>query len=147
MTSNLCDIYTDGSYCPERNLGGWAAHVRQSGQNKLLGGYVTYVTDNNAMEMIAVIKAMDYIESLFLKDTIIHLIVDSQYVIDTLLATPLTIPDTCQIIIRKVKAHSGPTKRSDNINYLVDRESRRHMRAARKIYDEATLDNPFREAP
>jgi len=69
-------IFTDGSYVPKHG-GGWAALICTDIETtEISGGEID--TTNNRMEMLAVISALEFLES----PQIIELYTDSRYVID-----------------------------------------------------------------
>lgn len=74
------NIYTDGSCNPTYKIGGWAAILVIDGQDVLLKGKELQTT-HNRMELLSVIKALDYIKD---KNLIQHKIIinsDSQYAV------------------------------------------------------------------
>ena len=76
-------IYTDGAYSSSRNQGGWAFVVVQNNEviYKEYDGLIN--TTNNRMEIMGVLKALDWIN----KNSIplpIKIYADSMYVIGTL---------------------------------------------------------------
>ena len=79
----MIEIYTDGAYSSSRNQGGWAFIVVQD--NKVI--YKEYNgllnTTNNRMEIMGMLKALEYIKSNELQLPI-KIYTDSMYVIGTL---------------------------------------------------------------
>lgn len=79
----MIEIYTDGAYSSSRNQGGWAFVVVKD--NKVI--YKEYNgllnTTNNRMEIMGMLKALEYIKSNELQLPI-KLYSDSMYVIGTL---------------------------------------------------------------
>lgn len=143
MINSLCvTVYTDGSYCPDRKVGGWAFWVKYEGRSEIISGHVPQVADCNRMEMIAVEKAIGHVHTMSLRYTTVVLVTDSQYVLDELLKKPLMLPETCRISMRKIKSHSGGTKRGDYVNRKVDIEARKQLNIARKLYDEQVRSKP-----
>ena len=71
-------VYTDGSCRCNTGKGGWGAVVIQEDQIQQLSGSESHTT-NNRMELLAAIKALDYISSKFdaKSDILVH--TDSQY--------------------------------------------------------------------
>lgn len=70
-------VYTDGSCFPAKRgaHGGWAAIILKDGEEIILTGGETPST-NNRMEMMAVLKALEYLED----GSNVFLYTDSQYV-------------------------------------------------------------------
>ena len=113
----MIEIYTDGAYSSSRNQGGWAFVVVKD--NKVI--YKEYNgllnTTNNRMEIMGMLKALEYIKSNELQLPI-KLYSDSMYVIGTLtlnwkmkkntdlweILLPLVNPD---IEYLHVKGHDG----------------------------------------
>lgn len=75
-------IYTDGAYSPSRNQGGWAYVVVENGEEIDRDLDAEMDTTNNRMEIMAVIKAVEFVNKYKLKDVII--VSDSMYVIGTI---------------------------------------------------------------
>lgn len=71
-------IYTDGSCKMSKNfIGGWASIIKYKEKEIVLSGSYRQTT-NNRMELIAVIKALEYIK----KPSNITIITDSLYVVN-----------------------------------------------------------------
>lgn len=79
----MIEIYTDGSYAASRNQGGWAFIVVQNNEviYKEYDGLLN--TTNNRMEIMGMLKALEYIKSNDLQLPI-KIYTDSMYVIGTL---------------------------------------------------------------
>jgi ribonuclease HI len=77
---NFAEIYTDGSCHTKACIGAWAAIVLVGTEKHLLNGLVTDTT-NNAMELTAVIKAIEYVNDHYTGINNIKIISDSQYVV------------------------------------------------------------------
>ena len=75
----MLEIYTDGACSPNPGLGGWAAIFVLDG--KVMDEIYGYVEDttNNRMELLAVIKALEWCG-----DTNVKMFSDSGYVVNTL---------------------------------------------------------------
>lgn len=74
----MITIYTDGAYSSTRNRGGWAfycpeLHIRVAGNKD--------ITTVNRMELMAVIKALEFISDSNVPDKEITIYSDSMYVI------------------------------------------------------------------
>jgi ribonuclease HI len=73
-------IYTDGSCHTQLLIGGWAA-ILFIGQEKVVLTGTETGTTHNRMELLAVIKAIEYVIANCNQPTPINIISDSQYVI------------------------------------------------------------------
>jgi ribonuclease HI len=78
--SHLAEIYTDGSCHTQAKIGAWVAIVLIGTEKQVLSGTVTETT-NNAMELTAVIKAIEYVNAAHAGINTLKIISDSQYVI------------------------------------------------------------------
>lgn len=76
----LAEIYTDGSCHTKVQIGAWVAIVLVGTEKHLLSGIVTDTT-NNAMELTAVIKAVEFVKAQYPGINHIKIISDSQYVV------------------------------------------------------------------
>ena len=72
-------IYTDGSYEKEKDIGGWSMVIADRQGLKLKSG-IKRGTTNNQMELVAVLKALEYAVRKHLTD--IEIITDSMYVLN-----------------------------------------------------------------
>jgi ribonuclease HI len=77
---SLMEIYTDGSCNTQACVGAWVAIVLVGTEKHLLSGIATSTT-NNAMELTAVIKAIEYVNNQYAGINRIKIISDSQYVV------------------------------------------------------------------
>jgi len=143
-------IYTDGSCHSELKLGAWAAVILDGkAVIQLLGEEAA--TTHNAMEIVGVLKAIDYILQHKMAFTKLEIITDSQYVVHILArkdklkqANFLTKKhqpirnvalvkqliqriETLPLTFIKTKAHQ---KKGDDINYnrVVDKAARAAVR-------------------
>lgn len=149
---SIINIYTDGSYNPNKNLGAWASILIVDQEINILSNVVSDST-HNRMELLAVIEALNFILSESIRFEIINVYSDSQYVVNLterrsllktrnyltnkgtpirnvdLIKSLLNILDFCPIKLHKVKAHQ---KRGDSINYnrQVDKLVRKLCREA-----------------
>ena len=73
-------IYTDGSCHTQHQIGGWAAILFINEKKIILSGTETNTT-HQRMELVAVIKAIEYIQKHDKSVKKIHIISDSQYII------------------------------------------------------------------
>lgn len=133
-------IYTDGSCHTQQLIGAWGAIIL-IGEKKVVLSAVETDTTHNRMELIGVIKAVNYLEEHHLTDSVIEVYSDSQYVVNLLTrkarlkqnnfltkkGTPIQNVDLVQKLIQqiesydirftKVKAHQ---KDGDAMNREID---------------------------
>jgi ribonuclease HI len=133
-------IYTDGSCNPQSEIGAWASIVFIDEKKITLTDVVKHTT-HQRMELLAVIKSIEYIQQNFADITSLKIISDSQYVIGLLrrkqkLRTTnfttkankelrntdlvklfLSLTDVLNIEFEKIKAHQ---KQTDVINYNIE---------------------------
>ncbi|AXY76827.1 hypothetical protein D3H65_23770 [Paraflavitalea soli] len=76
----VAEVYTDGSCHTQAHIGGWVAIVLIGTKKHLLSGIATGTT-NNAMELTAVIQAIEYINNRHTGINNIRIVSDSQYVV------------------------------------------------------------------
>ena len=145
-------IFTDGSCHTQLKIGGWAAVILLEKEIFKISGQEKYTT-HNAMEILAVLKGIDFLEKKKILFSKIEVISDSQYVVRILerkeklkLANFLTKKnapirnkelvkkliekiETLPLVFTKVKAHQ---KKSESINYnrVVDKLARAEVRKA-----------------
>ncbi len=151
MERTEIEIYTDGSCHTQLLYGAWAALIFTNGKKKILKGTATNTT-HNRMELMAVIKAIELVDSLGFKNELLTIYSDSQYVINlrgrkeklesknfiSNKGTPIQNSDLVQTLLAqisnhtinfvKVKAHLKPDG-SDNFNREVDKIVRNLVRA------------------
>ena len=145
-------IYTDGSCHTQQRIGGWAAIILGEEKNIELKGFVKDTT-HNAMEILAVLKALDFLEKNASATTYtkIEIVSDSQYVVRILerkeklkannFLTKKNNPirnvelvkklinriETLPLIFTKIKAHQKATNKI-NYNRVVDKLAREQVR-------------------
>lgn len=78
--SSVAEIYTDGSCHTQAQVGAWVAIVLLGTEKHLVSG-TALGTTNNAMELTAVIKAIEYVNDQYAGINTIKIISDSQYVV------------------------------------------------------------------
>ena len=153
MAEQLAEIYTDGSCHTQNWVGAWVAIVLTGTEKKILSAAVP-ATTHNRMELLAVIKGIEYIRNHYPAITGIKLFSDSQYVIrlrdreeklasmDFLTRRGSTIQNadlvkellalfsTLPVELIKVKAHQ---KKTGTVNYNIeaDKLSRKIIREAK----------------
>lgn len=74
-------IYTDGSCHTQKRTGAWVAIVLYDRQEIILQGTETNTT-HNRMELLAVIKGIEYVDNILSGDYLLQIFTDSQYVIN-----------------------------------------------------------------
>ena len=79
----MIKVYTDGSCHTQLLLGAWAAILFINNEKIILKGNEENTT-HNRMELVAVIKAVEYINHLNLQNSKIEIYSDSQYVVNLL---------------------------------------------------------------
>jgi len=150
-TKNIITIYTDGSCHTQNKIGGWATILLINEEEIMLSGHVPKTT-HNRMELLAVIKAIEYIENHKLGYQTIIVKSDSQYVVrikerkeklkaaefvtkkgndiknKDLIVQLIHYIETLNLEFVKVKAHQ---KKTDIRNYNIDVD-----KASRKIVRE-----------
>lgn len=150
--NNKTEIYTDGSCHTQFKVGAWAAIILIGNHKHTISGIATGTT-NNAMELTAVIRAIEYVKEHHPGISSIQVIADSQYVIgltarrEKLIALSFTskkgkeLPNAVllkqflpytqsgNIEFIKVKAHQ---KVNELINYNIEAD-----KLARKLVREA----------
>jgi ribonuclease HI len=72
-------VYTDGSCNPFHHAGGWAAILLIGNEKVILKG-TNVETSHHRMELVAVLKALEYIKDRGLQSNEITIYTDSQYV-------------------------------------------------------------------
>jgi ribonuclease HI len=151
MPTPHISIYTDGSYNPSTNRGGWAAIIFREEEKKILQGQASNTT-HQRMELTAAIQALHYLEANNLVSQEIMLYTDSQYLVRlperkekfkssdylTRKKQPIANVDLVRIIVSfcdvlpvsfiKVKAHLKPSP-EENFNREADMLSRQIVRA------------------
>lgn len=81
MTHNNITIYTDGSCHTQHLVGSWVAIVLAGDEKIILQGKARNTT-HHEMELLAVIKAIEYVYDQYAPQTALHIFSDSQYVTD-----------------------------------------------------------------
>lgn len=144
-------IFTDGSCHTQQRVGGWAAIILGEKENVELKGFEKDTT-HNAMEILAVLKALDFLEkNSNITFTTIEIVSDSQYVVRILerkeklkannfltkKGSPIRNVDLVQklierietlpLIFTKIKAHQKATE-IINYNRVVDQLARNEVR-------------------
>lgn len=111
-------IYTDGSCHTQQLIGAWGAIVLTANKKVVLSALETDTT-HNRMELIGVIKAVEYLEEHNLVGNVIEVYSDSQYVVNLLTrktrlkqnnfitkkGTPIQNSDLVQKLIQQIETH------------------------------------------
>lgn len=79
MIDNKITIYTDGSCHTQHRVGSWVAIVLTGDEKIILHGNAQDTT-HHEMELLAVIKAIEYVYDHYAAQTAVHIFSDSQYV-------------------------------------------------------------------
>jgi ribonuclease HI len=77
---HLVEIFTDGSCHTQKRIGAWAAIVFIDNEKAVLSG-IEEDTTHNRMELVAVIKALEFIVSKTGNGCEVKIVSDSQYVV------------------------------------------------------------------
>lgn len=152
MSVTSAAIYTDGSCHTQKQLGGWAAIIFYKGQKTIIKDMVSN-TSHNRMELVAVIEAIRYVQSMNAPPDHLNIYTDSQYVVGlpsrfsklkknhfmTAKGSPVRNHDLIGEFMQfyekytisciKVKAHQKKTDKT-NYNREVDKISRKLVRDA-----------------
>jgi ribonuclease HI len=152
MPGQLTEIYTDGSCHTQKRIGAWVAIVLTGTEKKILSGIVENTT-HNRMELLAVIKALEFVKNTHPGNHPITVFSDSQYVIKLsdreekllsrnfqsskgigiqnadLVTQLLALFSTLPVELIKVKAHLRKTG-TENYNIEADKLSRKMVREA-----------------
>lgn len=125
---NTIDFYTDGAYSSTKQKGGWALYCPQY-KLKICRGELN--TTNNRMELMAAIKALEFVDESNIPEKNIVIYSDSNYLIETMngnfkkktnLDLWSKLDDLCSGLLTKnikwvhVKGHSGHPE-----NEIVDK--------------------------
>ena len=79
MREKSAEIYTDGSCHTQSRIGAWVAIILTTAGKKVLAETVTNTT-HNRMELLAAIKAIEYVSNNYPGITMMKIFSDSQYV-------------------------------------------------------------------
>lgn len=113
INNSVIEIYTDGSCNPQQKVGAWAALIFYDDKKIVLQDTVSETT-HNRMELIAVIKSIEYVLKEILGDKRIKIYTDSQYV--------EKIPDrTRKLVSKDFKTKKGvEIQNADLVQELID---------------------------
>lgn len=154
MHTQTITIYTDGSAHPQSGIGSWAAFIFFHQNKTILKELLTDAESHNRMELIAIMKAVQFVEkqSWFSPQLKIHVYTDSQYAcklperqkelkkkdFKNKKGLPLPNTDLIQkflelhnkhnINLMKVKAHQKQQGDTKNWNREVDKLCRKVLR-------------------
>lgn len=140
-------VYVDASWCPDTGVGGWGAWIRRDGTVRLVGGaFKQRMKDNIAAEFAAAANGIAAAAALGVakRSDILVVVSDCQQVEQGLrdgsgkgwgaiahTARKLAQDNGYQLRVNWVRGHSGRSNPRSYVNDLVDKEAKRHMRAAR----------------
>lgn len=159
MIDNKITIYTDGSCHTQHRVGSWVAIVLPGDEKIILQGNAQNTT-HHEMELLAVIKAIEYVYDHYAAQTALHIFSDSQYVTDLpdrkeklqaagfivkkgtpvqhadLVKKLLVLLDQYPVILTKIPSHQKNVAGSINYNTEADILSRQLVRSAiKKLLD------------
>jgi ribonuclease HI len=150
--SPIIEVYTDGSCHTQKCIGGWAAIIFMNDEKIMLQGK-EFNTTHNRMELLAVIKSVEFIRKNNPTPKEIHVVSDSQYVVGLtnrkekfnvknfttkkgndiknvdLVKELLNLTETVKITFIKIKAHQKQSE-TTHYNIEVDKLSRKIVREA-----------------
>lgn len=112
-------IYTDGSSHTQQLIGAWGAIILIHDKKVVLSNIETDTT-HNRMELLGVIKAIEYLNENNLTENVIDVYSDSQYVVNLLTrktrlkqknfitkkGTPIQNSDLVQKLIQQIETHT-----------------------------------------
>lgn len=148
--NNIIDIFTDGSCNPQFQIGAWASIIFINNEKIVIQGFENDTT-HNRMELIAIIKSIEYVINKDSDSKLLKIHTDSQYVeriplrserlisnnFKTKKGIPIQNADLVKILIAlldstsvefiKVKAHQKVFD-LPNYNREVDKLSRKLVR-------------------
>ena len=148
MQTEKIKIYTDGSCHTQLLYGAWASIIF-IGDKKIVLKNSENNTTHNRMELIAVIKAIEHLDSLGLNGVVISIFSDSQYVVNltgrkerlkknnffTKKGTEIQNVDLIKVFITQIESHKlefikvkAHQKDGDEINREVDLIVRKMVR-------------------
>lgn len=118
LKTSTIKIYTDGSCHTQLVIGAWGAIVLVDDKKVVLSAVETETT-HNRMELLGVIKAVEYLEQNNLTHNAIEVYSDSQYVVNLLTrkdrlkqknfntkkGTPIQNSDLVQKLIQQIETH------------------------------------------
>ncbi len=81
-TCKAFEVYTDGSYHPQKNVGAWASKTIGDSE-KLISG-IKNGTSQHEMELLAVINSLEYLNKFYDYPVHIKIYTDSEYVLKLL---------------------------------------------------------------
>lgn len=76
-------VFTDGAFCKDKNIGGWAVLFAHEKKYEVHSGKISGGSNNHA-ELFAVVKALEHIEKENKKYEIIEIYTDASYVINNI---------------------------------------------------------------
>jgi ribonuclease HI len=79
LNTQVIEIYTDGSCNPQHQIGAWASIIFINDERIVLKG-AKNATTHNRMELMAVIKSIEYVIKEIQEFSFIKIFTDSQYV-------------------------------------------------------------------
>jgi len=148
LNTSFIRVYTDGSCHTQLLLGAWAAILFIDDEKVILQGNEVETT-HNRMELMAVIKAINYIDYRHLKTRRVEIYSDSQYVVNlvnrkeklkqkkfiTNKGTSIQNEDLVKLLIEQIESHTidftkvkAHQKDGDEVNREVDIIVRKSVR-------------------
>jgi ribonuclease HI len=152
LSNTTIELYTDGSCHTQKRIGAWVALLIMGEERLILKG-LEKDTTHNRMEVLAVLKAFEFLITEKIDFASLRVYSDSQYVVEIcerkeklkqknyltkegssiqnadLIKSLVDVIESYPVTFVKVKAHQ---KKSDSVNYNreVDKLVRAHLRQA-----------------
>ena len=135
----LCTIVTDASFCPETNVGGWAAWVVCNDvREKQYGAFKDLCKSATEAEIKAAINGAFIAKRSFSQITRYHFVTDCEAVIRYIEKRNNQwwqiiedIVGQSEVTVKHVRAHKNTGSARSWVNGWCDKKARREMRKAR----------------
>lgn len=129
-------VFCDASHCPKTLAGGWAVWMKHGvpATTQRLSGALFSVKNSHLAEIIALERALDYLESkIALNDQIVVIESDCDGALKSIekRAMALKSRGVKYVKLKWVKGHQGVKCARSSVNTWCDKEAKRHMRLTR----------------
>ena len=129
-------VFCAASHCPKTLAGGWAVWMKDGvpAITQRLSGALFSVKDSHFAEIVALEKALDYIETnLDVTNQIVVIESDCQGAMKSIekSAEALKMRGAKHVKLKWVKGHQGVKCARSSVNTWCDKEAKRHMRLTR----------------
>lgn len=131
-------VFADASYCPQTGAYGWCFWVKfgSPAQTKVHHGGGAYVLNSLMAEVEALLKALEFVESIPLDGKIVVLQSDCTGALNfprvKSLMEKLVQLGAKRAYVKHVKGHQGTKDPRSAVNTMCDRNARNQMRKHRK---------------